>query len=241
MPRSLLLLLIGSLSALGTLRADDPTPAELRARETLRNTIQQLRAAETERATLQATQAEIEQKNADLAAKLEALDNRSKAEKKALDETIADLKKKGDERDVEIGRLNESLAKWKESQQKAVALANATEAQRAKLAASVIVLERRVADQQVKNAAMFKIGNEILVRYEKFGLGDALTAREPFVGLTRVKFENLIQDYGDKLVDEKIKPTDEKPPEQKTAPSAEKTTPVQASRAKASEQKTKPQ
>ena len=36
--------------------------------------------------------------------------------------------------------------------------------------------------------------------------GEALTAREPFVGVTRVKFENLIQDYQDKLADQKIKP-----------------------------------
>jgi hypothetical protein len=45
-----------------------------------------------------------------------------------------------------------------------------------------------------------------LDRYEKFGLGDALTAREPFVGLTKVKFQNLVQDYQDKLSDQKVKP-----------------------------------
>ena len=69
-----------------------------------------------------------------------------------------------------------------------------------------IVLERKVADQQVKNAEMFKISNEILTRYEKFGLGTAIAAREPFVGLTRIKLKNQIQDLGDKLADQKIKP-----------------------------------
>jgi len=70
----------------------------------------------------------------------------------------------------------------------------------------LIVKLRKTADQQRRNEAMYKLGREVLDRYERFGLGDALTAREPFVGLTRVKFENLIQDYADKLTDQKIKP-----------------------------------
>ena len=52
----------------------------------------------------------------------------------------------------------------------------------------------------------YKTGSEILSRYENFGLGEAIVAREPFVGITRVKLQNLIQEYGDKLADQKIKP-----------------------------------
>ena len=66
------------------------------------------------------------------------------------------------------------------------------------------MLPRKGDDQQRKNRAMYQLGLEILKRYEHFGLGDAITAREPFVGTTRVKFENLIQDYGDKLAAQKI-------------------------------------
>ena len=51
----------------------------------------------------------------------------------------------------------------------------------------------------------------MLTRYEHFSLGDALTAREPFTRLTRVKIETLVQDYQDKLTDNKIKPEDSKP------------------------------
>jgi chromosome segregation ATPase len=241
MPKHLLLVITFGFLAAGILRAADaPSPAETRMRESLRNTMLQLRTSETERATLQAAQAESEQKNTVLTAQVEALTKRLAADKEAADKSIAELKAIVDERDTEVVRLNESLEKWKASQKQATALANATEAQRARLAANVIVLERRVADQQTKNAAMFKIGNEILARYEKFGLGDALTAREPFVGITRVKFENLMQDYQDKLADEKIKPADDKVPEQKGTPSPDKSAKPQASRGKASDQKARP-
>jgi hypothetical protein len=62
-----------------------------------------------------------------------------------------------------------------------------------------------VADQRTRNAAMFQTANEILTRYERFGLGEALAAKEPFVGVTRVKLENQVQDYEDKLAAERIK------------------------------------
>jgi hypothetical protein len=44
----------------------------------------------------------------------------------------------------------------------------------------------------------------ILDRYEKFGLGDAILAREPFTAVQRVKFQNLIQDFSEELSDARI-------------------------------------
>ena len=52
---------------------------------------------------------------------------------------------------------------------------------------------------------MFRLANEVLDRYAQFGLGTAITAREPFVGITRTKFENLVQEYQQKLSKETIR------------------------------------
>jgi hypothetical protein len=79
-------------------------------------------------------------------------------------------------------------------------------ADRASKASQAVMLQRRVDDQQRRNSEMYKLGAEILDRYAKFGLGTALSAREPFVGVTRVKLENLVQDFSDKLADARIKP-----------------------------------
>ncbi len=84
--------------------------------------------------------------------------------------------------------------------------ADKKEGDSAKLANDVVLLKRQVADRETKNLALFKLGNEILTRYEKFGLGEALLAREPFTGITRTKLETLVQDYSDKLADQRIKP-----------------------------------
>jgi hypothetical protein len=66
------------------------------------------------------------------------------------------------------------------------------------------LLQRTVDDRELKNIALFKLGNEILTRYEKFGLGDAIGAKEPFVGISRVKLQFLVQDYKDKLLDQTV-------------------------------------
>ncbi len=206
MSRILTALFVTALLAAPGLAAEAPNPAEAKLREGLRATMLQLRTAETERAALQAEKVEFEEKIKTLTEKLEKEVKAGEDKQKTAEADIAKLNERLANQTGEIARLQESLEKWKDSQKKAVALGEATEAKRARAAAEVVVLTRKVADYQTKNAGMYKVGIEILDRYEKFGLGTALTAREPFVGLTRVKFENLIQDYGDKLSAEKIKP-----------------------------------
>jgi len=221
------LLALGLLLALpaGALRAAEPgqpSAAEQKLRESLRNTMLQLRNSENDKAVLQAAQAESDEKNKALTEQLEKLNKQIVADKNAADKAIADLQGKIDERDKAIGALKEGVAKLQAEIKRVSDIANATEAQRAKLNDQVILLNRRVADQQTKNAGMFKIANEILLRYEKFGLGDALTAREPFTGITRVKLQSLFEDYQDKLTDQKIKPLEAKAPEPAATPAAAK-------------------
>jgi hypothetical protein len=185
----------------------------------LRSTLLRLRDAENAKATLEAAQAESGQKNKDLTAQVEALTKRIAADKDAADKKIAELSAKASDQDAQLTQLKESLDKWKAAQKQAADVAASKEAERAKLAAKAILLERRVADQQVKNAELFRLGSEILTRYEKFGLGTALSAREPFTGITRVKLQSLVQDYSDKLTDQKIRPSDAQAPANEAKPS----------------------
>ena len=98
----------------------------------------------------------------------------------------------------------EALEKWKAGYQKSVEVARAKEGERATLAAEIIVNNRIISDREAKNIALFNTSIEILDRYENYALGKALGAREPFVGTTRVKVENLVQGYKDKILDNRI-------------------------------------
>jgi len=183
-----------------------PSAAEQKLRENLRSTMLQLRTVENDKLILQATQTENEQKIKDLTAKAETLIKQLGSEKDAADKLQTELQAKLAERDRTVTELGQSLEKWKADHQRISDIAATKEGQRAKLAGEVVVLQRRVDDQQTKNAAMHKIGSEVLNRYEKFVLGDALAAREPFTGIARVKFETLAQDFQDQLDDARVTP-----------------------------------
>jgi hypothetical protein len=193
--------------------ADPAAEANKKLRESLRNTMIQLRTVETEKATLQATQTELEQKNKEQEEKIKALEKKtadlikqSATDKAAAEKKESEMASSIVARDVEISRQTESLKKWKDYQVKAEELVKKLTAERASKTSEAIILQRRVDDQQRKNAEMYKIGSEVLERYANFALGKALLAREPFVGTTRAKLETLVQDYSDKLADARIKP-----------------------------------
>lgn len=186
--------------------ADPAASAESQLRDALRNAMAQLSAAQSDRTALQTAQAESDRKNKELAAQVEILIKRSAADKAAADKTSAGLNSRLSDQAKEIAQLKDAIEKGTASYEKAAAEASAVESRRAKLEADTVVLQRRAADLEARNAALFKLANEILTRYQDFSLGNAIRAKEPFVGVTRVKLENLVQDYRDKLAGQKSNP-----------------------------------
>ena len=202
MRKFLCFLMLGALCRLGTQAipaAEPPPTVEIQLRERLRATMLQLRTVEAERVVLQQAQAQSADEKKALTERLEAITkeaNASKLAAKALDSFKTQVARQ----DQEIAQLKEQI----ESGRRAAEVARNREAERAKRMDEIAIgLERLVADRQAKNLALYKIGNEILQRYQKFGLGDALGAREPFIGITRVKLQTLVQDYQDKLQNER--------------------------------------
>ncbi|WP_395744501.1 phage major capsid protein [Prosthecobacter sp.] len=185
----------------------DPAMAVLKKmRDQLRSITVQKQKADAEIATLQAANVELDEKLKKSEAEFKKLAKDTNEQKDNDAKLIAELKAKVLEQEREQARLQESLASWKAGHQKITDAAKKIEAQRAELSARVILQDRRIADYQRKNDELYKTGSEILTRLEGFGLGTAIAAREPFTGNMRVKLETLVQDYGDKLVDGKVKP-----------------------------------
>ena len=202
--------LISGLAILGLLLAtipsvysaeEDPTA---KFREALKNTMLKLRDAQGQLANAQAATIAAESKVEDLTSKNETLTKDLVSERNAASTQISDLNKKISARDDSISELQASLANWKKSYEGVTKLAAQRENQRAIFEAKAIKLERQVEDQKFRNIQMHKIGMGILDRYEKFGLGDAILAREPFTAVQRVKFQNLIQDFSEELIDARI-------------------------------------
>lgn len=191
--------------------AEAPDPTQ-KIRGQLRSVMLQLRTAQTENANAQAALAAAEQNNKDLAAKLAEVENRNATlakqavtDKAAADKTIATLEGRLVDRDKRIGEYSEALEKCKAGYQQADGIARAKDAECTKLAAEIVEHKRTIADREAKNIALFNISNEILKRYENYALGKALTAREPFIGTTRVKVESLVQGYHHQILDNRMR------------------------------------
>jgi len=214
----LTLLAFTALLAAPTLRADDAA-VEARLKEALKNYILQLRTVTADRDNLAAQVTDLQSQKDTLTQQLADLKAKSTDQAKKDAGTIGVLKSQVSDQTDSITQLQATLAKWEDAERKAASIATDTEAKREKLADLSIHLQRIVDDQKRKNEEMYQTGMEVLDRYEKFGLGDALFAKEPFVGITRTKFENLVQTYEDKLVDSQIAggtPSAQNPPSQKT-------------------------
>ena len=193
---------------IGVAAAQQPPadPALLKMRESFKNTMLQLRTEQTEKAALQVEKAELDAKVEELTETVASQGQALEENKKKSDKSIAELTAKSDNQQKQIAQLNEALGKWQTGYKKAETMARDLESKRSRLADEVIKLDRKVQDRETKNIELYKLGKEILTRYEKFGLGSALLSREPFTGIAKVKFETFIQDYSDKLTDQKIKP-----------------------------------
>ncbi len=222
--------LLGALALTPPLRAADPSPVEAKLREQLRASLLQQRMLQGERDALQVAKTQLEQEKKTADEQAAVLQKQLAADKDAADKTIADLRDRSAVQSEQLAETKLALDKWKASHAEVSAVAQKKEAERAKLAQEKIELEREVADQRTRNLAMYRIGTDILSRYEKFGLGTALAAREPFTGTMRVKLENLVQDLGDKLAAERIKPAPAPPAHAPRAAAPEAKTPAKAAK-----------
>ncbi|MEK7951841.1 hypothetical protein [Luteolibacter soli] len=191
--------------------AEDPqAAANAKLRTALRDSMLQLRTAQTEAQQAKADKEAADAKITELTKKADALAKQSAEDQAASKKSIERLTVDYKSLEEKYGALDATLAKWKEGYTKAAAVANAKEAERAKLADEKSVLQAKVRDHKAQNLELYRLATEILERYRSFSVGEALKAREPFTGITKARLDTLVQDYRDKVEDARIPAEGEK-------------------------------
>lgn len=64
--------------------------------------------------------------------------------------------------------------------------------------------ERDMASCERRNLALYEVGRSLMFRFEHKTCGETLAQKEPFTGLKKVETENLLEEYRDKLDDQKL-------------------------------------
>lgn len=199
--------------------AAGPSAAEVKLRDALRTATLRLRTLESD---LESARSAVETKDKEivLLRKKAESEARRAAEEIALGaKHMTALNEKITKITARAKALDESNDKWKAEATRLADTLRATEAERARLATLSDRLTLRVADRERHNVELIRIGGEILTRFEQYGLGEAIAGKDTFIGTKRVKLLGLVQEYTDKIDDNKVIPG--KPcPEELSAESA---------------------
>jgi colicin import membrane protein len=184
----------GAIAAIAGAWAQPNEDPQARLRSALREATVRVRQLEDENATLLAKQAELERDHQALSQKaatsekgLQALRGQAASGQAALQRT-ADAQK-------------ESLAKWEAAYKEAASTAQARDADAKRMEAALVVLREQNRLAEEKNAKLYQLGQELLDLYQNKKVLDVLGAGEPVTKLKRVEYENVVQDYEDKLRD----------------------------------------
>lgn len=196
--RPLRLYLIIALAVVipATARADSELD---RLREALRSATGHLRSIEDQHTSLQAKHAEAERERERLRKQNEAFRAQVKEAEQAYRQAVTEFNERLTERD-------ESLEKWKSAYAEAATVARAKDAERARFESEAAALKTSTKACQAKNAQLVKVGNEIVTQYEAMNPMEKLWDHEPVFGLKRVEHQNAVQDFRDKILDQKVKP-----------------------------------
>lgn len=198
-------LLAVSTLLMGPAKAADDT--ETRLRDALRSAITQTRALEDERAQLLAKNAENERIIQALKAQVDSgavKPAQATPDRAILERMEVEFNRRLAAQHETLSKAAETLEKWKAAYQEAANMARAKAAEAAQLAGQNTALAQRAEACDAKNMALYKVGSEILDKYAAMDVADALAAKEPFLGFKRVELQNLVQDYQDKLLDQKM-------------------------------------
>lgn len=208
--RGYILLLFGAVLAAGPTLAQDATGEE-RLREALRQTTIQLRALQDSQAALSAQLDQLRHERDSLQQQLAAAKNAPRppdAELGQLRDAVATLQQQN-------AALQAGLQKWQAGYQQAAELARAKDAESRQLGGALQQQTAKLGVCTTTNGKLIAVANDILHLYRTQSFHDILLwSYEPLLGLKKVQLENLVQNYEDKIDDQRLQqgaPTEQMP------------------------------
>lgn len=198
LPVLLLMLLAGAAQAQG----QKGQSMEERLRAELRNVTAQLQQTRGElemlkaKGTPAATAAPVAAPASDGLKKELARSQSQLAQERAQREKLAAEQQRGAAAAQEAAA---SLAQLRQASEQLAATGKQLAAERARLDGEVTAQRGALARCESKNAQLYATGQDILQAYESLNVLDVMKARQPFAAQSRVKLEQIAQQYGDQL------------------------------------------
>lgn len=104
------------------------------------------------------------------------------------------------------------VAQYREAYDGLLKMARASDAERQRLLTEASTQRTALGLCEAKNVQLYAAGQDILRAYETVDLGSVFAARQPFAAQSRVKYEQIAQQYGDQLYEGRFDPRSVQPP-----------------------------
>lgn len=186
---------------------------EERLRAQLRATTTQLQQVQNELAALKAGQQQPAAQGGATPAKpeLDALKKELSqtqaqlaAERQAREAASAGSQQLRQQAQAAADKSTAQVAQYRNAYDELLKMARNSEAERQRLTAEAATHRTAITQCEAKNAQLYAVGQEILRAYETMDVSTVLASRQPFAAQSRVKYEQIAQQYGDKLYESKF-------------------------------------
>lgn len=158
------------------------------------------KASEKESSEIKGSLTAAKRRQATLAAELETL-RKEKTELEARQQaTETSLR----EAQATLDKTSKTLTDLTAQHQATVRDLKANEAQRKELNKSLVQRDQSLVTCNEKNAKLHDFGLQLVKVYDKPGTYEAVLRTEPFTQIKRVELENILQDYRDKLDEQRV-------------------------------------
>jgi chromosome segregation ATPase len=159
-----------------------------------------VQASEKESGEIKSNLASAKHRNASLTAELGSL-RKEKVEAESLQHTTeASLH----EAQASLDKVSKSLAELAAAHQIATRDLNSNEVQRKELSKSLAQRDSNLTACVGKNTKLHDFGVDLIKIYEKPSAYQAVLRTEPFSQIKRVELENILQDYNDKIDEQRV-------------------------------------
>jgi chromosome segregation ATPase len=191
--------------------------------------VQQLQQLASERTAMEAEAArnkkeleDVRKERDSLKSAQKALDQRARSSSAALAQATAqretaeqELKQYKDKMQELIGKFRETIQQLRE-----------TETDRTTARQTLATRDRELKVCLDRNAALYKLDDEVLTHMEHESVFSRLAAAEPFTKIKRVQLENLIDDYRWRAEDQRVTPQSIENAARRAAPAPGRTAPA---------------
>jgi colicin import membrane protein len=189
--------------AAGSAQAQPAPSMEERLRTQLRATTTQLQQVQSELAALKSRPAAPantpDPDVATLRKELAAARGQLAAERDARGRQRDDSQQLKAQAEATLEKASSQVAQYRQAYDELLKIARTNDAERQRLAGESAGQRGAIAQCEAKNAQLFAVGQEVLHAYETLDIGDVISARQPFATKARVRFDEIAQQYGDRL------------------------------------------